>query len=62
MKKLFLVLIATLGGSQIANAFDLTAAYQQALIYNADYLKQIASTDSTLEQKKHCSSTALAAN
>lgn len=51
MKKLVLVLAATLGGSQIANAFDLTAAYQQALIYNADYLKQIASTDSTLEQK-----------
>lgn len=33
-----------------AIAYDLSYAYQQALIYNADYLKQIASTSSSQEQ------------
>lgn len=34
-----------------ANAFDLAFAYQEALTYNADYLKTIASNDAGQEQK-----------
>ncbi len=51
MKKILMVFAGIAGVTQGALAFDLAAAYQQALVYNADYLKQIASTDSTQEQK-----------
>ncbi len=51
MKKLLLILGSFAGFNQCANAYDLSYAYNQALIYNADYLKQIASTDASQEQK-----------
>ncbi len=37
---------------QLSNALDLETAYQKALDYNADYLKQVASTSATQEQIK----------
>ena len=50
MRKIYFLLCGTLGISS-SYAFDLAYAYQQALTYNADYLKQIASTSATQEQK-----------
>ncbi|MEN9946393.1 MAG: hypothetical protein RLZZ293_779 [Pseudomonadota bacterium] len=50
MKKLLITLV--LGSlAELASAYDLTYAYQQALVYNADYLQQIASSQASLEQK-----------
>lgn len=49
MKKLFLALVTT-GAASFSSAFDLAYAYQQSLSYNADYLKQIASTSASQEQ------------
>ena len=51
MKKLLLMLGSLAGFGQCALAYDLSYAYNQALVYNADYLKQIASTDASQEQK-----------
>ncbi len=48
-KELLILLLPTLCYN--ANAFDLAYAYQQALTYNADYLKTIASNDAGQEQK-----------
>jgi outer membrane protein len=50
MKYKILLSAIGLGLIQTSNAFDLAYAYQKALVYNADYLKQIASTDATQEQ------------
>lgn len=47
MKRL---LISLLSISGFAHAYDLNYAYQQALNYNADFLKQIASTTASQEQ------------
>lgn len=49
MKRLILFLLVG-GAVSTSYAFDLTYAYQQALGYNADYLKQIASTNASQEQ------------
>ncbi len=38
-------------GINFSNAYDLAYAYQQALTYNADYLKAIASNEAGQEQK-----------
>lgn len=48
-KKLLIALLPVL--CYKANAFDLAFAYQEALTYNADYLKTIASNDAGQEQK-----------
>lgn len=50
MKKICFLLFGAVSIQQVY-AFDLAYTYQQALTYNADYLKQIASTSSTQEQK-----------
>lgn len=50
MKYKILLSAIGFGLIQTSNAFDLAYAYQKALVYNADYLKQIASTDATQEQ------------
>ena len=50
MKKILLLILVG-GGMGGAYAIDLASTYQQALTYNADYLKQISSTSSTQEQK-----------
>lgn len=49
MKKLF-ILLSAVGAVNAAHAFDLSYAYQQALTYNADFLKQIANTAASQEQ------------
>lgn len=49
MKKLILSLLIV-GSVSTSYAFDLAYTYQQSLTYNADYLKQIASTSASQEQ------------
>lgn len=51
--KIKILFVAIIGLTlQTSNAFDLEYAYQKSLDYNADYLKQIASTTATQEQIK----------
>lgn len=49
MNKLLMILVTAIV-SNFVYAYDLAYAYNQALSYNADYLKQIASTDASQEQ------------